>query len=122
MKLTRAVLIDIRTKSLRKRTWFRKLASIERSLVNLTIRVVDEVKSPTLGHILEAIVRKLEDALESSFLRRVWVKGYELASRLARTAYSWGYTKALNWVMDRAYILYLGVSLENASRIHECTP
>jgi len=114
LKLTRAVLADIRARSLMKRIWFRELTSVERSLMNLTIRVVDEVKSSKLGSLLSAIVRRLEEALESKFLRRAREKGAELAERFAQIAYSWGYVKAHSWVRDRAYVLYLGVSSMNA--------
>jgi len=114
LKLTRAALADLRARSLRKRIWFRELTSIERSLVSLTIRVVDEVKSSRLGGLLGAIVRRLEEALESKFLRRTREKGAELAVRFAQIAYSWGYVKALSWARDRAYALYLGVSSMNA--------
>ena len=114
MKLTRTVLVDIRARSMRKRIWFRELTAIERSLVNLTIRVVDEVKSSRLSRLLGLIVQRLEEALESKFLRRAWEMGRELARRFARIAYSWGNVKALSWVRDSAYILYLGVSSMNA--------
>ena len=82
--------------------------------MDLTIRVVDEVKSSKLGRLLGAVVRRLEEALESKFLRRAWEKGSELASRFARIAYSWGNVKALSWVRDKVYVLYLGVSSMNA--------
>lgn len=114
MKLTRAFLIDIRARSLRKRIWFRQLKSTERSLMNLAIRVVDEVRSSRLGGLLGTIVRRLEEALGSRFLRRARERGHELADRSARIAYSWGNIDALSWASDKRYILYLGVSSMNA--------
>lgn len=110
MKLTRAVLFDIKRESLRKRIWFRELTSVERSLVDLTVKVVEEVKSSRLATLLGAIVKKLEAACESGFLSRAWERGSELAERFARIAHSWGNLDAQEWAKDMTYIRYLGTS------------
>ena len=120
MKLTRAALVDLRARSLRKRVWFKELTAIERTLMNLTIRVVDEVKSSRLKRLLEHIVHKLEKALESSFLMRAGKKGRELAEKLARAAYSWGNIKAFAWAEDESYALFLGISNINAAKMFGC--
>ena len=82
---------------------------MERSLMSITIRVVDEVRSNRLARLIGNILDKLERALENRVLVQVLEKGRILASRMAETAYSWGYRSALDWTRDRAYILYLGV-------------
>lgn len=81
--------------------------------MNLTIKVVEEVKSSNLCGILTAIAARLMDALRGQFLKKVWERGYDLAVRLARLAHSWGNVKALSWIKDKAYILYLGFSSLN---------
>ncbi len=117
MRLTRAVLVDIRNRSVDKKIWFRTLSHFERSLINLTITVVDEVKSSKLSGILNSIILRLEDAFESSFQRRAWQKGRAMAEKLVQIAYSWGYKAALEWLKDRTYALYLGVSSMNALKM-----
>jgi hypothetical protein len=108
-KLTRAALVDVRQRCLRKRVWYRVLSPLERSLMSITIRVVDEVRSNRLTRLIGTILDKLERALENRFLAQVLERGRILASRMAEIAYSWGYGSALDWTRDRAYILYLGV-------------
>ena len=82
---------------------------MERSLMNITMRVVDEVRSNRLARLIGAIMDKLERALENRFLAQVLETGRILANRMAETAYSWGYREALDWANDRAYIFYLGI-------------
>jgi hypothetical protein len=117
LRLTKIFLIDIRNRSVNRKTWFRTLSYFERSLMNLTIRVVDEVRSHRLAGVLNAIVSRLEDALESSFLRKACQNGQVLAEKHMRIACSWGNKAALTWARDRGYILYLGVSSMNAIRM-----
>lgn len=85
--------------------------------MNLTIRVVDEVRSHRLAGVLNAIVSRLEDALESSFMRNAYQSGRVLAEKHVRIACSWGNKDALAWVGDRGYVLYLGVSSMYALRM-----
>ena len=87
---------------------------MERSLVNLTVRVVEEVRSLQLSRLLWAIAGRLGEALENRFLKRVWERGRELALRLSGTAHSWGNGSALGWAEDRAYVFHLGVCQVNA--------
>jgi hypothetical protein len=61
--LTREGLEALRRRALRSKAWFR-LERAERAVVELTIRVVDRVKSSTLARIILGIVDKL----------RQWVK------------------------------------------------
>ena len=114
MKLSRAVLIDVRERSFGKRIWFRTLSSIERSLVNLTIRVVNEVKSSKLASILYFIVQRLEEALMSTFRKMAMREGFKLVRDFSEIAYSWGNVSAINWIKDNSYILFLGVCTLNS--------
>ncbi|MDH5461846.1 MAG: hypothetical protein OEX09_06470, partial [Candidatus Bathyarchaeota archaeon] len=55
----------IRQKAWRKKVWLKALNSVERGLVSLTIRCVDQVRSSTLIAMLRSIVERLEAALRS---------------------------------------------------------
>lgn len=89
--------------------------------MNLTIRVVDEVKSSRLANALTVLVLRLEEALESMFLKKVREKGFELAEKLARIAYSWGNRGSLHWIEEKAFIIFLGVSFMNMPRMYGCS-
>ena len=43
--------------SLRKRVWYRAIDDLERGIINLTVRVVENVKSHNLVQALEGIAR-----------------------------------------------------------------
>ena len=105
-----------------KKVWFRTLSHFERSLVSLTIRVVDEVRSSRLSGILSCIMLKLENALESTFLKKALEEGNGRAVANARLACSWGNRTALSWARDRAYVLFLGISSMNALEMFRCPP
>ena len=111
--LCRAMLVDVKVRSMRKRVWLKTLSCVERALVDLTIRVVDRVRSVKLNRILSDIVGKLEKALENGFLKVVYAKGVELAQKLSNLVHSWDNVGALSWVEDSGFILYLGVSWMN---------
>ena len=61
--------MSIRAKALRQRVWYKTLDSLERGIVNLTIGIVERVKSLSLTKVLEAIHEKLEDACMSVYDR-----------------------------------------------------
>ena len=88
--------------------------------MNLTIRVVDEVRSSRLSDVLSSIVLRLEESMKSVFLRLAYENGGRLAARLVQLASSWGNRAILSWVNDRAYVLYLGVSSMNALKMFGC--
>ena len=48
----------VRYQALRKRVWYRAIDDLERGIINLTVRVVEDVKSLTLIHVLEGIVAR----------------------------------------------------------------
>ncbi len=83
--LTRDVIVGLKTRALRRRVWFGALDRIERGLVDLTIRYVDQVKSNRLRQVLVEILEKLARALESSMVR-ILEKGSGLALRLSELA------------------------------------
>ena len=59
--------MSLRGKALRHRIWF-TLSRLERGVVDLTIRYVDEVKSEVLSLVIGRIACKILKALRSPFL------------------------------------------------------
>ena len=58
--LSREELIRIRAKAIRRGVWFRMLTKSERAQVDLTIRVVQKVRSFLLARVLASLVKKLD--------------------------------------------------------------
>jgi len=107
--LTRRSLTSIRRKLIRTGAWFRRLNTVERGILDLTIECVERVKSPSLADTLRRILVKVSEALKSQFLNRVWAIGEPLAQQASRIARSWGNLSSVNWARDTAFIQYLGV-------------
>lgn len=103
-------LMDIRKKALRRGLWFRALTSMQRGIVNLTIRYVAAVKSSMLGRTLQDILKVLSQAIEQGYLHRFFIAGKDLAEHLSDAACSWGNKDAVKWKFDKAYILCLGMN------------
>ena len=107
--LTGRKLARLKTRALRKRVWFRVLDRVERGLLDLTIRWVDNVRSGRLTETLLRILVKLARAMEQG-MARVLVVGRELALRASVLAVRWGYSHAYQWRYDRRF--WLGIAKE----------
>ena len=105
--LTGRKLAGMKTRALRKRVWFRVLDRVERGLLDLTIRWVDNVRSGRLRETLLRILVKLARAMEQG-MSRVLVVGRELALRASVLAVSWGNVNAYSWRSDRGF--WLGIT------------
>jgi hypothetical protein len=75
--ITADYLRDIRAVALRKRIWYRALDRLERGIVNLSIKLVDAVRSDVLLGELVKILAKLRDAAKSAFTRHIEGYGVE---------------------------------------------
>lgn len=109
MVMNRDMLVSVRRVAMRKRVWFSVLGRVERGIVNLTIRCVEEVRSVKLAMIVEAIVDKLEEAVRSRVERLMGSVGSSLAQMIAEIAVSWGNVEAVEWASDRGFIRYVTV-------------
>jgi hypothetical protein len=98
--------VDLKTRSLRRRVWYRVLDRIERGLVDLTIRWVDKVRSGTMARVLLRILGKLAQAMQQGMVRVLTV-GRELALRASVLAVGWGNSDAYGWRFDRGFWLKL---------------
>jgi len=110
--LSREQLASIRRKVLRRGIWHKVLDQEERALINLTIRVVDTVRSSKLAKVLSKPVEKLREAMKS-LMDRAREMGRPLAEELSRVAQAWGYLGAGSWAKDEFYAIYLGLSALN---------
>lgn len=115
--LAQSELVRLRVKARRRGVWFRVLNSVERGLMNLTIKVVDKVRSLVLARSLNCVVRKLTDAMESEVTRLMRTVGYSLAQKLSEIAQGWGNESARLWTSDLSFVQYLAVMRKNLSPI-----
>ena len=102
-------LLKLKRKALRAGVWFRALPRIDRVLVDLTIRVAQCIRSPSLVNSILSVARKIEDLLESRFARAVREFGFSLAWRLSLLAQKWGNKAARSWAGDEGFATYLAV-------------
>jgi hypothetical protein len=109
---SREQLTSIRRKALRRGIWHRVLDRAERALINLTIRVVDAVRSDRLAKVLSNPIEKLREAMKG-LMDRAREMGRPLAEELSRVAQAWGYLGAGSWAKDEFYAIYLGLSALN---------
>ena len=107
--LNRTQLIKLRIKAIRAGVWFRALHRIDRVLVDLTIRVADNIRSVSLAKCILVVVGKLEGLLESSVLKSLRLIGRPLAEKLSLTAQKWGNASAKSWVADSSFAFFLAI-------------
>ena len=107
--LNRTQLIKLRIKAIRAGVWFRALHRIDRVLVDLTIRVADNIRSVSLAKCIFVVVGKLEGLLESSVLKSLRLIGRPFAEKISLTAQKWGNASAKNWVADSSFAFFLAI-------------
>jgi hypothetical protein len=86
------------------------LKQSERKLLDLTISVVERVRSFLLAKIVSRIVDKLCEAMESKIFRLIRTEGRDIAESLSRIAQAWGHPAAKSWVKDRGFLQFLVVN------------
>ena len=104
------LLRDVRCNALRKRVWYKTLDRIERDIVNLTISVVERVKSCTLLSELNKILEKLREAMKSPFIRHCENYGCKKLVEVVEMALSFGSTVADEWLGDESMIRLLALN------------
>ena len=57
-------LLSLKTRAMRSGAWFRALKRIDRALIDLTIRVVGNIRSPKLAKSILELTNKLEHVNE----------------------------------------------------------
>jgi hypothetical protein len=114
LAITRRDLIGLKSKALRRGAWFRVLGKVERALVDLTIKVVDQVRSPVLYKALVSIVKKLEDASDNRVSCAIKAIGFPCAQKLSLLAQKWGNKSAQNWMFDLSFARFIAIMYINS--------
>ena len=111
--LNRTQLIKLRVKAIRAGVWFRALPRIDRVLVDLTIKVAENIRSANLAKSIFAVVGKLEGLLESSMLKSLRLIGRPLAEKISSIVQRLGNTSAKDWAADSSFAFFLAVMHNN---------
>jgi hypothetical protein len=112
----RSNLLWLKLKARRSGIWFKVLTRLDRVLLDLTIKVADEVRSLRLIKELLVVARKVEDALESRFSQAIYETGFPLARKLGLLAKKWGNPFAESWVSDISFARFLAITQLNNNR------
>ncbi len=111
--LNRVQLQKLKLRAVRAGVWFKALPRIDRVLVDLTIKVAENIRSTSLAKSILAVVSKLEELLESSLLRSIRTIGRHLAEKNSEIAQKWGNTSAGRWATDLSFATFLAVMHTN---------
>jgi hypothetical protein len=115
-----AVLKTLKSRSMRQRVWYRVLSRLERAQVDLTLKVVRRVQSPSLARVLDLIVDKLSNALQSRVSKITRTVGFPMALKLSKMAQGWGNRSAQAWAQDSEFARFLAVMSLNTN--NGCSP
>lgn len=107
--LSRKRLINLKSIALRSGAWFMALRRAERVLIDLTIQIVDRVRSPVLAKTLLSIIKKLEYASENRVSREIREIGFPFAHKLSLLAQKWGNKCARDWAFDLSFARFLAI-------------
>jgi hypothetical protein len=107
--INKRLLKKVKMKALRNGAWFRALHRIDRVLIDLTMKVADNVCSVTLAKSILAVIKKLEENIGSGLSRALRDIGFSLARKLSLLAQRWGNTSAKKWVLDISFFRFLAV-------------
>ena len=114
--LNRKQLVNLKTKAVRSGAWFKALQRIDRVLFDLTIRVVDNIRSAKLAKSMLILIRKLEAAIASNFSIRLRKIGLLLAQKISCIAQKLGNVSAGNWFLDSSFAMFLAVMRINDAK------
>ncbi len=107
VSLSVRAIVDAKKLALKRRVWFRSLNRVERGILDLTVRYVDNIKSTKLAKVVTAILEKLQMTIESLADKLVRSVGLSLARKISVIAVSWGNYSACLWAEDRSFAKYL---------------
>lgn len=102
-------LVMLKKRSLRRGIWYKVLNKLERAQVDLTVRVVRNLRSPLLARVLAVIIHKLSEALQSRVSLMVKSIGFPQAAKLSRIAQTWGNKSAKAWSQDLKFARFLAI-------------
>jgi len=103
-------LSEIKKHALRRGIWFKALSRIERSIIDLTVRYVDNIRSTKLAKIVTAIIEKLQTTTENTLDRLVRTIGLPQAKKISAIAVRLGNRSAALWAEDLTFAKYLAMN------------
>ncbi len=116
MMFVRAKLNLLKLQAKRTGIWYKALNNLDRALLDLTIKVADKVMSLRLAKALSAVLKKIEEALESKISKAIRAVGLPLAYKLGLIAKKWGNPNAEKWIFDLSFARFLAVMHINSGR------
>jgi hypothetical protein len=111
--LTKEGLLKTKLKALRTGVWFSNLSRVERAIVNLTIKCVEEIHSDVLAKTISDIVGKILTSLPQNFVSEAQRVGREIAETLCTAGQKWHSSQATRWKCDIRFHRFLGVNKLN---------
>ena len=104
---TKEFLSDVRRLALRRKVWYSALDSLERGILSISARIIDDVKSSVLNVQLVNILAKLRNACKSGFVRHLEDFGMVRARTIRDQARVFGYKYLDELVRDLGFVRYL---------------
>ena len=117
--LAKKQLVNLKIKAIRAGAWFKVLRRIDRVLLDLTIRVVDNIRSAKLAKSIDLLTRKLEDAIENNFSNHLRRIGFVLAQKTSSAAQKLGNQSSKSWASDSSFAVFLVVMYLNDAALRK---
>jgi hypothetical protein len=114
--INKTQLLKIKKKAMRAGVWYRALPRIDRVLIDLTIKVANNIRSATLARCIRMVIRRLEKKLGFSLSQALRMIGLPLAHKIGLVAEKWGNGSAKTWVLDSSFLRFLAVTYINGSK------
>lgn len=105
--LDKRLLKKVKFTALRNGAWFRALQRIDRVLIDLTMKVTENIRSATLVNCILVIIKKLEENRGVGLSRALIDLGFSLARKLSLLAQRWGNPSAKKWIFDLSFLRFL---------------
>jgi hypothetical protein len=100
-------LVAVRRRAMRSRSWWRALDGLERGIYDLTIRLLDDVRSVSLQVQIVRILSKLRKSFRSGFVRHLEDHGVERLRQVCRSAEVIGCNFINSLRRDQDFLKYL---------------
>ncbi|OGD60474.1 hypothetical protein A3K78_08110 [Candidatus Bathyarchaeota archaeon RBG_13_52_12] len=102
---TREILLEARWHALRRRVWWSALDNMERGILSIAARDIDDVKSTLLNVKLVRILAKIKEASLGRFARQVRDFGGRRAKEISSIGVKFGSCLSGGWV-DEVFARY----------------
>ena len=110
---TKEFLSEVKRQGLRKRVWWSALDNLERGILSIAARIIDDVKSVLLNIQLVKIIAKLKKASLGRLAMRIRDFGERRSREISQIGVSFGSEVAGTWAND-SFAKYLAFMSLNA--------